>query len=152
MRVSSLLRPEATICILEGATIRCIMIMLTAIAAAFVTAVTAQASPPAAKAEIAKPRQALIPGTWSGDFFQRKWTFEIIADGSGYSGRYRRSDGRAWLPLKQLKVSGRKVSFSIESTPKISFDLQGDSSNQDMSGTVTLEGYATLPFSAARVS
>ena len=44
------------------------------------------------------------------------------------------------------------VNFSMESKPKLSFALEVDAIKPTMSGTVTIEGVATVPFSATRKS
>jgi hypothetical protein len=60
--------------------------------------------------------------------------------------------GVKWHPLSGLVVSGRSVNFSMESKPKLSFALEVDAIKPTMSGTVTIEGVATVPFSATRKS
>jgi len=94
--------------------------------------------------------RSVVEGAWTGKFLQRDWTFEFKNEGGGWSGKYMRSDGKSWLPLNDLVVSGGSVSFSIESTPKVSFSLSIDAENQTMAGTTTIDGVATVPFSAAR--
>lgn len=96
------------------------------------------------------PVPSVVQGAWTGKFLQRDWTFEFKNEGGGWSGKYMRSDGKSWLPLNDLVVSGRSVSFSIEATPKVSFALSIDAENQNMAGTTTIDGVATVPFSAAR--
>lgn len=91
-----------------------------------------------------------MEGTWKGNFLQREWTFRLRHENGAWSGNYTRSDGRNWYPLTELVVSGTSIGFSIESTPKVSFSLQADAASQAMSGTVTIEGVATVPFSATR--
>ncbi|MCM3681758.1 hypothetical protein [Sphingomonas paucimobilis] len=54
--------------------------------------------------------------------------------------------------MSGLVVSGRSVNFSMESKPKLSFALEVDAIKPTMSGTVTIEGVATVPFSATRKS
>lgn len=96
--------------------------------------------------------QVIAGGPWKGSFLQRDWTFEFAKQDGQWSGRYMRSDGRSWQSLQQLTISGRSVSFGIESKPKVSFALEVGSTNREMSGTVTIEGFATVPFSASRTS
>lgn len=94
--------------------------------------------------------RSVVEGAWTGKFLQRDWTFEFRNEGGAWSGKYMRSDGKSWLPVNELVVSGRSVSFSIESTPKVSFSLSIGAENQNMAGTTTIDGVATVPFSAAR--
>lgn len=92
----------------------------------------------------------VIEGAWTGAFLQREWTFEFTAEHDGWSGRYMTSDGNGWHPLQELIISERHISFSIVSEPKVSFSLEVDDTSQSMSGGVTIDGIATVPFSAKR--
>ena len=93
--------------------------------------------------------QRLAQGSWTGNFLQRDWTFTFDNESDKLSGRYIRSDGKNWYPLNDLSVSGCTISFSIESKPNVSFLLDFDASDQ-MSGTVNIDGLATVPFLATR--
>jgi hypothetical protein len=96
--------------------------------------------------------RSVVEGAWMGKFLQRDWTFELKKEDNGWSGRYMRSDTSSWHPLSELVISGRSVSFSIESKPKVSFSLEVDTKKPDMSGAVTIDGVAIVPFSAIRKS
>ncbi len=123
-----------------------------ALAAAAVLSMPASAGAPSpnAPAAAASVEQGIAGRAWTGTFLQRDWTFEFAHEGGRLQGRYMRSDGGKWLPLNDLLLSGRSLSFGIESKPKISFALQLGASDQDLSGTVTLEGVAVVPFSATQ--
>lgn len=96
--------------------------------------------------------EATASGTWRGSFLQREWTFEFTNEEGRWSGRYIRSDGPRWHPLADVAIVGRSVSFSIASQPRIRFALELETGSRTMSGTVTIDGYGTVPFSAARPS
>lgn len=96
------------------------------------------------------PEQIIGTGAWRGNFLQRDWTFEFSRQDGRWSGRYMRSDGRDWHALTELMVSGRAVSFSFASSPRISFALELDADGRSLSGTATIDGVGTVPFSAAR--
>lgn len=129
-----------------------IMVISYGIAAVSAVLMSSSFASPAAPTPTAAQNmeQILAEGPWTGKFLQRDWTFEFKNEGGGWSGKYMRSDGKSWLPLNDLVVSERSVSFSIESTPKVSFSLSIDAENQNMAGTATIDGVATVPFSAAR--
>lgn len=94
---------------------------------------------------------SIVKGAWTGQFLQRNWTFEFRNEDGKRSGRYMRSDGRSWQPLNDLRIEGGSVAFDIESKPQVSFSLKRDATNQNLSGTVTIDGIATIPFSAVQV-
>jgi hypothetical protein len=89
-------------------------------------------------------------GVWTGKFLQRDWTFDFRNENGAWSGKYMRSDGKSWLPLNELSISERSVSFSIESNPKVSFSLSIDAESRNLAGVATIDGIAAVPFSAAR--
>ena len=93
-----------------------------------------------------------LGGLWIGSLLQKEWTFEFTTEGGNWSGRYMPPGGVKWHPLSAPVISGRSVSFSMESKPKLSFALELDTVKPTMSGTVTIEGVATVPFSATRKS
>jgi hypothetical protein len=111
---------------------------------------SASAAPPSPAVPVARQsvEQSIAGRAWTGKFLQRDWTFEFTRGEGRLQGRYMRSDGGKWLPLNDILLSGRSISFGIESKPKISFALKLGASERDLSGTVTLEGLATIPFSA----
>lgn len=96
------------------------------------------------------PGQIIGTGAWRGSFLQRDWTFEFSHQDGRWSGRYIRSDAREWHALTQVTVSGRSVSFNFNSEPGISFALELDAEGRTLSGTATIDGLGTVPFSAAR--
>lgn len=96
--------------------------------------------------------RSIAAGAWTGKFLQRDWTFELKQENGEWSGQYMRSDTGNWHPLNDLVISGLSVSFSIESKPQVSFALEVDKKKANMSGAVTIDGVATIPFSAARKS
>lgn len=91
-----------------------------------------------------------LGGVWTGSFLQKEWTFEFTAEGSDWSGRYMPPGGVKWHPLSGLVVSGRSVSFSMDTKPKLSFALEIDAVKPTLSGPVTIDGVATVLFSATR--
>ncbi|MBX3560178.1 MAG: hypothetical protein KF780_00035 [Sphingomonas sp.] len=94
--------------------------------------------------------QTIGTGAWRGSFLQRYWTFEFSHQNGRWSGRYMRSDGRDWHALTELMVSGRAVSFSFVSSPRIIFALELNADGRSLSGTATVDGVGVVPFSAAR--
>ncbi|HEX8579394.1 MAG TPA: hypothetical protein VF655_07340, partial [Allosphingosinicella sp.] len=121
-----------------------------ALAAAAVLSMPAFAAAQSPNAPAVAPpvERSIASRAWAGKFLQRDWTFEFAWKEGKLQGRYMRSDGGKWLPLNDLLLAGRSISFAIESKPKISFALKLGASDQDLSGTVTLEGVAMIPFSA----
>jgi hypothetical protein len=89
-------------------------------------------------------------GEWTGEFLQIDWTFAFDRNGEGWSGRYMTSKGKKWHPLRDVVITDRSTTFSIDSKPGLRFTLKLDDSNAAMSGGVTIEGVATAPFSATR--
>lgn len=110
------------------------------------------ASPPssATSVEIQGAQSAGPAGVWTGSLLQKEWTFEFKADGAGWSGRYMPPGGVKWHPLTAVRVSGRSLGFNMDSKPKLDFALEVDAAKPVMSGTVVIEGVATVPFSATR--
>ena len=103
-------------------------------------------------AEVQNVEPSRLSGVWTGSLLQKEWTFEFTAERGNWSGRYMPPGGVKWHPLSGLVVSGRSVNFSMESKPKLSFALEVDAIKPTMSGTVTIEGVETVPFSATRKS
>jgi hypothetical protein len=102
------------------------------------------------------PEQVIGSGAWRGSFGQREWTFEFLHQNGGWSGRGGLSEERERkaitdLKISDLRVSGRSVSFSLASRPKVSFALELDASGRNLAGTATVADLATVPFSATRV-
>ncbi|HZG08000.1 MAG TPA: hypothetical protein VEZ70_03365 [Allosphingosinicella sp.] len=122
-----------------------------AAAAAIAAPAFAMTSFVAAPISAGSVEQKIIGGAWTGKFLQRDWTFEFRNEDGKLQGRYIRSDGRTWLPLNDILLSERSVAFSIESKPKVSFALEIARGDQDLAGTATVDGVATVPFSATRV-
>lgn len=124
-----------------------------AIAASIALALAITSGPSSATwTEIQNVAPSSASGVWTGSLLQKEWTFEFTAEGGNWSGRYMSPNGVKWHPLSGVVVSGRSVSFSMESKPKLSFALEVDAIKPTMSGTVTIEGVATVPFSATRKS
>ena len=92
-----------------------------------------------------------VTGTWSGSFAQTDWTFEIRRESDTWSGRYMSAKTKTWQPMQSLTVSARKVRFSMNAQPPVSFDLELDPSAKALTGDVNVFG-RKLPFSAARKS
>ncbi|MGA9582187.1 MAG: hypothetical protein WBR13_09485 [Allosphingosinicella sp.] len=114
-------------------------------APALITYAYLGASPAVQSAE-----QSIVGGTWTGQFLQKDWTFEFRNEDGALRGRYLTSGGTNWQSLHEIVISGRSVSFNIKSKPKVSFSLEVDAPVRNMSGTVAIDGLATVPFSAAR--
>ena len=91
-----------------------------------------------------------LAGVWTGSLLQKEWTFEFKMEGTGWSGRYKPPGGVEWHPLTAVRVSSRSVTFGMDSKPKLGFDLKLDAPRPTMSGTVHIEGVATIPFLATR--
>lgn len=91
-----------------------------------------------------------LAGVWTGSLLQKEWTFEFKMEGTDWSGRYMPPGGVKWHPLTAVRVSSRSVTFSMDSKPKLGFELQIDAPRPTMSGTVIIEGVATVPFLATR--
>ncbi|MFL6844378.1 MAG: hypothetical protein ACJ8ER_05810 [Allosphingosinicella sp.] len=94
--------------------------------------------------------KTIVGGAWTGKLLQKEWIFEFRNEDGRMQGRLMASGGRNWQPLHGLAVSGRSVSFGLESKPKMSFSLEVGDTNHEMAGTVTLDGLGKLPFSATR--
>ena len=127
--------------------IKCVLAVAAVVSAPISSGVSVLGAP----VEAQGVEKSIIGGTWTGSFLQKDWTFEFRNEDGRLQGRYMRSGGRNWQPLNEIRVSGRSVSFSIESKPKVSFALEVDAADRNMSGTVTIDGMATVPFSAARI-
>ena len=78
--------------------------------------------------------------------------FEFTNEDGRLKGKYMPSGGREWQPLNGIVVSKRSITFNLGSKPNISFDLEIGATDRNLSGTVTLEGFGTIPFAAARTS
>lgn len=123
------------------------------IAAAIVfTSAHAAAAHSVAPAEARAVEQGLAGGTWTGKFLQKDWMFEFRNEDGSLKGKYMTAGGREWQPLNEIVVSKRRVTFNLGSKPNASFDLEIGAADRNLSGTVTLEGFGTIPFVAARTS
>jgi hypothetical protein len=91
-----------------------------------------------------------LAGVWTGSLLQKEWTFEFKAEGGDWSGRYMPPGGVKWHALTAVRVSKGAVAFSMDSKPKLSFELGLDAAKAVMSGSVVIEGVATVPFLATR--
>lgn len=89
-------------------------------------------------------------GIWRGNLLQKDWTFEFTARDGAWSGRYRTPGGVNWYPLSDVVVRGRAISFTMDTKPKLRFALDIDAAKPAMTGTVAIEGIATVPFTATR--
>jgi len=119
-------------------------------AAAVTQASPAPVAPSAAPIAAVKAGRSLVGGAWTGKFLQKDWTFRFSDEDGQLRGTFVTAGRTNWQPLEAIVVSGRSVSFAIESKPKVSFALELDPAVGSMSGTVTLDGLATVPFSATR--
>ena len=106
----------------------------------------------AAVVESQNVQSSTLAGVWIGNLLQKDWAFEFTVEGGNWSGRYMTPGGVKWHPLSGLVVSGRSVSFSMDSKPKLNFALEIDAAKPILAGTVTIEGVAMVPFSATRKS
>lgn len=104
----------------------------------------------ASSVDVSSVDKSLLGGTWTGKFLQRDWNFSFSDADGKLQGKYIRSDGRDWHPLNEIAASKRSISFTIESKPKVSFSLEVAPSKQNLTGTVTIDGVATIPFTATR--
>jgi hypothetical protein len=107
-----------------------------------------RAAPAAASAQA--PVASSIEGSWIGPFVGFEWTFELKRQDGGWSGRCMSSKTGNWHNLKSVKVSGSSVSFEMEATPVIRFELEMSSSGRDLSGLVDIGSARKLPFAAVR--
>lgn len=121
-----------------------------AVAAVFSAPVLASASSPQTPLTTEGAQQKIVTGAWTGKLLQKDWTIEFRNEDGNLRGRMMVSGGGNWQPLHELTISGRSVSFALQSKPKMSFALDVGPTYQDMSGSVTLDGLATIPFSATR--
>lgn len=130
-----------------------VKLIAAALAAAPIAAATIESSTSVAADT---PEQIIGSGAWRGSFGQREWTFEFFHQNGGWSGRGgvgAEGERRAVedLRIADLTVSGRSVSFSLASRPRVSFALELDASGRNLAGTATVADLATMPFSATRV-
>ena len=94
-----------------------------------------------------------VAGSWTGQFGRGQWTFEFSNEGGEWTGRYMDTRHQRWHPLHNIRVSGRSVSFNIESTPQLSFSLSVDEANMVLSGLATVPDIpagAGIPYSGTR--
>lgn len=124
--------------------------VIAAIAATIPASALIASSYSGASASLQSVGQSVVGGAWTGKFLQTDWTFEFRNEDGVLRGRYLTSSGANWQSLHEIVVSDRSVSFNIKSKPKVSFSLELDAPARTMSGTVTIDGMATVPFSATR--
>lgn len=94
-----------------------------------------------------------VAGSWTGQFGRGQWTFEFRHEGGTWSGRYMDSRFQRWHSLHNIRVSGRSVSFNIESSPQLSFSLSVDEANAVLSGMATVPDILAgtgIPYSGTR--
>jgi hypothetical protein len=126
------------------------IIYATAAAAVVSAPIHAVATEPGTSISAQSIEQRIVGGAWTGKLLQKDWIFEFRNEDGMLQGRLMASGGRNWQPLHEVIISGGSVSFGLESKPKMSFSLEVGTTNRNMSGTVTLDGLGTLPFSATR--
>lgn len=93
-----------------------------------------------------------VAGRWVGAFAGADWTFELIRDAKGWSGRYQSSKAQVWRPLEAVSVTAGCATFSLKSEPRVTFAVTLDTSGTALTGDVHIAGLATLPFAAKRTS
>lgn len=121
--------------------------------AAAIVLVSCLVAPAASSSAVAQtPVASRVEGSWTGPFAQADWTFEFTRQDGGWSGRYMSSKYNKWHDLRSVTVSGNTVTFEIVSKPVLRFDLEVVSSGKDLSGTMSIGGGMTRPFSAVRRS
>jgi len=91
-----------------------------------------------------------LAGIWTGSLLQRDWSLEFKNQGGSWSGAYKVPGGKTWHPVSNLVVKGSAISFVIPSKPQISFALNFENRTSGLEGTATIDGLATVPFSATR--
>lgn len=122
------------------------------IASAFIAAPANAPASPSAPVDARGVEQGIVGGTWTGKFLQKDWLFEFRNENGRLQGRYMTSGGRDWQPLNQIVVSKRSLTFNLGSKPNVSFALEVGSADRNLSGTVTLDGFGTVPFVATRAT
>ena len=91
-----------------------------------------------------------VAGQWTGPFGNADWTFDLVQDAKGWSGRYRTTKAPTWKPLTDVAVTQGCATFSLTSEPRLTFSLALTPDGAAMAGDLTIAGRATLPFAARR--
>jgi len=91
-----------------------------------------------------------LAGRWTGPFAGTDWTFELVREGAGWSGRFQTGKAQSWRPLEAVSVTGGCATFSLKSEPRLTFVLALDEAGTTLTGDIEIAGRATLPFAAAR--
>ena len=94
--------------------------------------------------------QTSMEGVWSGSFAQREWRFRLRRDNDAWTGRYTTASVSRWQDLQKVAVEGGSVSFTIASSPPLTFLLSREGARDQLSGEVRVGDLLTVPFTAVR--
>jgi len=132
------------------------MKVLIASTVVFVALAGVAGSPAAASASapavVQQAGPGVLAGTWTGQFASTDWTFELRSENGVWTGRYMTAKTNNWHDLRAVTVTGRSVSFSIESNPSLSFSLTADEQGRRLAGSAMIANGMSRPFSADRRS
>lgn len=124
-------------------------IVLTALTCAVLPVPSAMAHEFARAAEASTD---VIAGTWKSDFGPDVWLFRFSRESGSWSGQYMSTKYNKWHDLVDLTVQNGDVSFSIKSSPTVTFRMALSKDGNGLNGSASLPNGKTFSQSAVRVS
>ena len=92
-----------------------------------------------------------VAGLWKTDFGPNVWTLRFVETSGVWTGQYNSSQYNKWRDLIDLKVRNGNVSFSIVSSPKLTFEMTVSGDGKEMTGSCSLPDGRVFSQNATRV-